>query len=891
MRTTHRPKAVRPLTFLAFLAASAFSAAAPAFAAADPSIFAAAPLEITPVIREGIPAAGGPMRLLTVNEHVGLPRKGELVRAPLFFHPGECKDANGLAIYSSDDAAKANPIAYQADDIRKAADGQIAAMHVYFYTDLNAWQRKQFNVYPGTNPAAQTAALPMTENGDQVQFAGDDIKVAFLTKGPRTGAISGLEANFGKINLLDGWMGPDYRLARQDIKCVALRTTTASYKTPETMEIREFKYATGPIFAKVRVTVGPKGVPDSAEATYLIPRHGSMIIATERSFADENDTTDVVGSTWPVVLYGKATFGKDQSPAVIKKIPTGLRKLLRYVQNENVEAAVSEKAGFSIVNIPHVASGGGGMYYQAEDPTEEKMAPKQTLQFMGPGSLHRAGASNSGTIRSFWFQNRIVFVPSTDSEKLWDTVRANQITLNAVVDEPGITVDDLAAIFKEENKKFYEIKYWGKGWDQSAAMDYLAGNEDAVKKALGRIAAPPKKGDDSTLEAWLPKWAQEQKDKLPPLEGRPKGGDTVAEQVQPYNLGYGASSRVPFATYWGPNERLDKMCYSIGRASMLANGAVYKDSGMPHIISFSNAYNMQIGSVYFGLFGGKKFNDPWMTMFYRDVTRSNGAAAIYGHGERCYSSDVRNAEASDLLYQAISDLWLRSIELTQNEDLWIHPSAYARFTDAIDVTGDLQHHHPDPAKHSSYLRGNFFRTQSHDHRWEGWDAAPFMAMLENPNDELPPGITEAYYFTRNLTLAGGINWSCLNNFFHPMVDLKLARDHYTPPVAPALPQGTKVAADPAGGVTITWQANAGDVAGYRVYRSELQGRMMTLLNSPYVPERHKLITETRYNDPAGAVDKFYLVTAVDSKGIESRWFVDEPFPVAGKNAGKPVAPK
>ena len=148
-----------PIVVVAFLIAAA-ALASRAMAAGDASVFAAPGLPLTPVIRAGVPAPNGPLRQLTVHEHVGLARKNDLVRVPLFFHPGECKDPNGLIILDGPDPAHAAQIPYQADDIRKSDDGQIAAMHIYFFTDLAPWQRRQFFLFPGTNPAAAGRGHP-----------------------------------------------------------------------------------------------------------------------------------------------------------------------------------------------------------------------------------------------------------------------------------------------------------------------------------------------------------------------------------------------------------------------------------------------------------------------------------------------------------------------------------------------------------------------------------------------------------------------------------------------------------------------------------------------------------------------------------------------------------
>ncbi len=867
--------------------------------AADLTVFDSVPAELIPVIREGVPAGDGPLRRLTVAERVGLPRTGELVRVPLFFHPGECADPQGLTIYDLSDPTR-KPIPYQADDIRKDADGrEVARMHVYFYADLKSWERKQFAVIKGKNPAADLPAVSMQESGDGVTFKGDDITVGFVTKGATAGAVTKLETRFGKLNLLDRFVAPEVRLVRQNSKCAVLRRTELKYSEPDKFEIREIKCAAGPLFGKLRVKIGPVGVPDSAETTYMIPKSGSLLFITQRTFPEDPETGDVVASEWPVLLGGRVTFGDSAEAATSIDVPTGLRKILRETQKQKVEAVIAPASGFSVINVP-IVSNGGEIHYQTEDPAPQndpkKSPPKAkfTMHYMGPGTLKREGSGNSGSIRAFWTQSRMVFAQTTDPEKIWNAVRSGQNGLTAIVDEPGLTIEDLGEQFARNGKLFYDIKHWGRGWQQDAAMAYLTGNDEGVKRLLENQAKTPTKidprrGDPATLEGWIPNWVKEQMeaaDFKPPLQA-PKDFQWKNIALDPYNQGYANSSIVPYAMYLGPSERLDKMCYAIGRGSMLTNGQVYPE-GFPYIKSFANAYNMQIGSVYFGIYSGKKLNDPWMTLFYRDINKANGTANIYGHGERAYSGNMGQGATSDVLYQAISDLWLRAIELVCNENLSIHPAAYARFTDTIDVTSDLQHHTLTPETHWSQYRGNFFRGQQHDHRWESWDAMPYLILQEYADEEVPAGITEAIYYSKRqadelIRLGKQPNWSTLMNFFHPMFNLRVARHNYAPPTLPALPGDVKVVSAGTGGVRITWSPVEGAV-GYRVYRSDRIGLPLTFLNSPYVPGRRaELIQDTSYDDPVGSPEMFYFVTAVDKAGFESSWFPDEPTPRPGRN--------
>jgi hypothetical protein len=328
-----------------------------------------------------------------------------------------------------------------------------------------------------------------------------------------------------------------------------------------------------------------------------------------------------------------------------------------------------------------------------------------------------------------------------------------------------------------------------------------------------------------------------------------------------------------------PSERFDRIVHTVGLASMWTNGELY-GNGWPRITAFSNAYNMQIGSIFFGLYGGKRVGDAGLVRFYRDVARSPGTIAIYGRGQRSYSGDVRKTEASDLLYQAICDLWLRTAELTCDENLMLHPSVFGRFSDAVDVTGDLQHRPARSAVGTAIdVRGNFFRTQSHDHRWEGWDAAPYLQMLRDAGEKRPAGLTDAVYAMQRCG-EGRVGWSTLMNFFHPLAMMEQVRDGYVPPKLPALPQNVRVAAA-GGGAEVTWSAVPGAV-GYRVYRAAQKGDPLTFVNSPYGPNGRELAKEPRYVDAQGTPTSFYFVTAVDAQGYESHWFPDEPLPSPGK---------
>ncbi len=87
----------------------------------------------------------------------------------------------------------------------------------------------------------------------------------------------------------------------------------------------------------------------------------------------------------------------------------------------------------------------------------------------------------------------------------------------------------------------------------------------------------------------------------------------------------------------------------------------------------------------------------------------------------------------------------------------------------------------------------------------------------------------------------------------------VARDRIPPPA----PESVVVVVD-SPGVRITWKpVSVPDLAGYRVYRSNLP-------NGRYLPLHQGVLKETHFRDPEGKPYHFYRVRAVDTSGNESR---------------------
>lgn len=838
----------------------------------DPSVFTAVSAPLVPRIRDGVPAPGGPLRMLTVEERVGVARRDELVRIPLFLHDGEGAGPDDFALYDATDTAHATPIPYQADDIRRTPDGALSRLHLWFVTDIKAWERRRFVLVRGTNPGAKLSSVPATVANGVVTLAGEELSLGFRITGPRAGTVASLGSPRGALTLPDKLLAPSLTLVRYDAKCAVVRSTPLSYAAPEEVEVRDLRWAAGPLFAKLVLRIGPKGVPDSVEYTYQIPRRGAEFTITERVFPEEADSDQVVGAKDNVLLGGRLTLGA-ATPA-LAKIPAGLRRLVRNVHNYSLPALVDQAAGLSLLAVPYVLSGDQTLALDG-----------QNVQIRGP-VFSRNGDANSGNLRSFWAQVRCVLTNATSEEPLWEAMRPTLQTLTAVVDEPGITAADFSDAMAEVAKGYSDIKYWGKGWQQSAAMDYLTRKTAAFEKGLAGVAAPakPPKNDEATLEYWLPAWAK-------PAEGetasppRPSGKVDTG-RLDPYQISYGMSSIPSFARWFTTSERLDRICLAAGEASYRVNGVV-DERGSPLITCFATALNMQIGTLHLALHGGLKLDRPDLVRFVRDTVHAQGVTAISGRGQRPYHSRLRDEPGgrTDALYEAIADLYLRSAELACDEDFWLHPAIYGRYADCIDVTADLQHRSlvDDGKRAQSWWRGNFFRTQSHDHRWEAWDSLPYIGMLGHAGETAPAGLTEAAYFLRR-RIGRAVNWAELMPMYHTEINLTRGLVGWKPKPSPPLPGEVKTVPT-ASGIQLTWTAPVGmPITGYRIYRAERMGGPWIFMNSPHAdpgkpaPANGALVNGTSFSDPAGKPGQVYWVTAVDAAGMESRWFADEPGP-------------
>ena len=340
-------------------------------------------------------------------------------------------------------------------------------------------------------------------------------------------------------------------------------------------------------------------------------------------------------------------------------------------------------------------------------------------------------------------------------------------------------------------------------------------------------------------------------------------------QLDPYGITYTESAAAAMEVLG----EVPQTVHAIGAANAVAARQFLgrtDEKGYPYIDCFNRALNMQMGCVLFGLSSGRE--DPATANFYRDLAGSPAVRAVYARAQRPYSEKIgESAEYSDFLYQAICDFWLRCADILGGEDLGLHPLAFARYTDCIDVLADQYHGFDirDADGSAGPSRANFWRAQPHTHRWVGWSCSPFIRTLETPGDLT--GTTEAVEYCRMLRRRWK-NWPDLTYYALAAMLSGDGLGRYHPPKLPDAPGGVTWA-PVAQGCEVRWDAVAG-AAGYRVYRVDREGGEPSWLNSPYLGKPAD--TGTRFIDTTDAPSARYFVTAVDSRGRESRWYTERP---------------
>ena len=815
---------------------------------------AEAALERTAAVFDGPPAAyeeplapagaagAGVLRWLSVEERAGQPRRGALVRAPVFFAAGECPDLRDLAVVPADGGGPAAmSVSWQADDIRRGPDGGISRVHLWFAVDLRAGEKRRFllvrrNSGPAAAPAPAMAAA--TADGG-VRLAMPAGAVIF---GP-DGALRALPGPAG------GWsFGADGAWPRAVLTYAGTKTTPAAEVVLDrTAAARTAQWDEGPLFAKVRLRLA---AADGAalEEVWRIPRAGGELAVSSALFPGAR--------TGEFVRENRLFEGRLAAPAApaVTVVPAGVRSALRAEHAYAVDALVDRPGAAALLAIPLVIGGPNGRW---------EKGPAGALTLQGQRGVQRGDEGEKQTLHAYWTEVGLVPAAGVAPAQLWAAYRAHVQPLVAVVDEPGVTPADLHAALQAVVREMKPI-----GWRQEAGRAAVLGDTAALAR-LFRHAPAPAEAD----EAYLLRGATRARERMT------AGGHVLRQDekgraygaLDPYDLTYNQSSAAALAVLGHAPPAVAATDLAMARA-VRAAGARVDGAGFPYLDCFNRAFNMQLGAVLFGLTAGAPAGDAGLVRFYRDLATAPPELAVFGRGQRPYSGAPATApEQTDFLYQAICDFWLRAAELLGGEDLGLHPLAYGRYTDCLDVMADQYNGVAarDAPGAPGLARANFFRGQAHTHRWLGWSAAPFLRPLEDPAEDGRVGLTEAVRYARSQR-GRWKNWPDLT--FYVLADLLVreALPRAVRPALPPLPSGLAVRPRPGGGVSLTWSAVPG-AAGYRVYRAPSSGGPWRWLDSPYAADPAPPAAGTAFDDPGGSPQACYEVLAVDRDGRASAW--------------------
>jgi hypothetical protein len=596
---------------------------------------------------------------------------------------------------------------------------------------------------------------------------------------------------------------------------------------------------------------------------YIVPRDGNELIQQEILFPSDPDDADVVGAgSGPhdnVLLAGKLHLGEAGDDTSVVRVPAGLRLWTRSVNGHADYALVDRKSRISLLPIPYIELGVTGI-----DVDNDAVTVKGSKDF------HRTEAGSSHNLRQFWAQTQFVFSRAVDNESLWEQAKKTYQPLVAIVDEPEMTKGDLNHELSVVSRERTDIS-----WGEQAGSLYIQNKEkDLLRLVENRPAVKESDLIEKAREAY--------QNQVLKNNGAPLRQDQITHAAGPldaYNITQGMAPWAFLAAAGYDSDRLTQDALSVARASRTVNGKV-NEYGFPYINCFYSAFNMQGGSIILGLYAGKKSGDMELAQYYRDVARSSNVLDIYGHGQRTYECNSYGPGNSDLLYEGISDFWVRNAALLSNEDLWQHPAVFGRYFDAIDVNADIYDRTLEalplpPNEYYAPGRANMFRTQTQDHRWDGWLTSPYLGFLEHTKDGGKVGLTEAVYFAKSL-VGHWINWPDVNMVFQADIDQRLLLGRYEPEKGPVLPANIHVEAKATGNL-VRWDSSPSpNVIGYRIYRADTAGGPITFVNSPYWPAPGRLAERTSYLDARGKPGQVYFVTAVDSQRRESKWFPDEP---------------
>jgi hypothetical protein len=819
------------------VAGAAWAVAGTAMAGdAQADVFAGPPAAYTERLVATPVNADAPLRTLSVEERVGVPRTRALVRVPLFFAPGECPSLDDLVIESTDAGGAHAAILWQADDVRRGPDGGIARAHLWFEADLQPGEKRQYRLIrqAGAPRGRAGTVMKVTASGETVQVE----TAAGAYEFSQDGGLLAVPGAGGGWHFGESGARPHVVLDYAATKTAPARRVELGGRSAAPV----IHWAAGPLFAKLTIAFSAaNGV--ALEQVYRVPRDGAELVLTEAVFPGEGG----------VVKENRLLAGtRLESAGELVRVPAGVRASLRGEHAYTV-SAVPAKSGL-LLAVPLVIGGTNGQW---------RAGAGGELTLDGQGGLQRGGEGEKDTLFAFWTEVRLVPSAGTAVTAAWQTYRAHIQPLVAVVEEPGASLDGLHAALADLIREMKPI-----GWRQEAGRDLALGDTSRLARLLATVSLAKEGDADSLIRGARNDTAKLTQNGQRRLREDEKG--RAYGRIDPYHITYTQSAAAAAATLTDAPPTITAVNHAMAKAVRVVGGRA-DATGFPYIDCFSRTLNMQMGPVLFGLTAGARERDDDLVRFYRDLAMAPPVLGVFGRGQRPYTgAPAGSADQTDYLYQAICDFWLRTTELLANEDLQLHPLAYGRYTDCIDVNADRFHAAAakDKPGAAGEVRANFFRGQAHTHRWLGWSAAPFIRLLQDPGERGAVGLTEAIRYAR-LMHGRWKNWPDLTFYELADVLVRSGLDRYRRPVRLAAVGPVTLQAD-AAGAALTWSPVAG-AAEYRVYRAERAGGPYAWVNSPYTEPAGDRITQPRWQDRGGKSGASYVVVAVDAAGRPGEW--------------------
>jgi len=777
------------------------------------------------------------LRWIVVEERMNVARHDAPVRVPVFLAAGECRNPGELAIVRW---PSREVVETQADDIRRGSDGGLARMHLWFTMDLGPRERQRFAlVRRETVKKAATTTTPIDARvvGDRLQVNATGSSVMFNATVDTKGPLAALHLTDGPIMDFSKGAGPVTAWSG----AISAAAAAAPINPPPSTKLI---WGAGTVFAKILFQVRDQTGAATTQA-YRVFRDGSLdIIQTVEPPVGQ--TTGLTLATQDF-LDGELTGG-DQ--LAVKQQTAGIVETLVDVHRGYVVDVVEQPGrprGWLV--IPGTLGGAAG---------RAGVDHGKQFRLRAPSGLNRGtGDARQGTVRQYWCE--VTFVPAKREGEAFERsveLAAGQ-PLVAVVERPGVTLATAASRLKDNVLEMKPV-----GW----------ANESLVRSLQGKAEPFPRRkwSSESDPETWVASAKRAEAKVMGPTPRRLQEDEKgrAAGSLDPYHVTYDTTALV----HWLINGNLPQPVLDSNRAKMEAVrrqlGRV-DESGWPYLDVFSRTQNMQMGPPLLTLADAGANSE--MRQYYRDQLSAPTLGAVMLHGFRPYQGRAQTQPGeSDTIYQAVVDFMLRATELATNESFGLQPIAFSRYLDAIDVNADLYHpaHPRSDDEGGRFAHANFFRTQSHLHRWLAWGPAPFFALLQTPpkeSDGVFPGATEAWQFA-NVLSGRWKNWPDQSWLFLSSVLPEKAKS-YSPAPRPSAVNAVKVEHH-GDGNHLSWEKQA-DAGTYRVYRLR-KGSPPFWVDSPYRGDKVDGSTNERL-DADGKADDRYVVHVVDQAGHESAW--------------------